>query len=300
MDDQFLKKLWEQPEYQVSEKQVNDSLRSLLQRIDLYEMTLGNKRKWRSLNYRWLQVAGILVLPILVSWLTYYFTLQSMALKEVYVANVEYTVLPGEKRELTLPDGTSVSLNSGSVLLVPEKFVGDKRSVYLIGEAYFKVAKDAGKPFIVGTPLLDIQALGTEFCVTAYQQTNYVQTTLTEGKVRLSVPGSTTIAPVVLHPSEQSYYDPSMSEIKISKVNVDIYTSWKEGKLIFEETPFEEVVDRLRIQFGWRIICDKHLYKNRVTAKFFHNESITDILDTLKEVVDFTYKTDQNVIYIHN
>lgn len=299
MDDQFLKKLWEQPEHHVPEKQVNDSLRSLLQRIDLYEITLENRRKWRSIQYRWLQIAGILVLPILVSFLTYYLTLQSVAPKEIYVANVEYTVLPGEKRDLTLPDGTSVSLNSGSVLLAPEKFVGDKRSVYLIGEAYFKVAKDAEKPFIVGTPLLDIQALGTEFCVTAYQQANYVQTTLTEGKVLLSIPGSTTIAPVVLHPSEQSYYDPSMSEIKISKVNVDIYTSWKEGKLIFEETPFEEVVNRLRIQFGWRIICDKRLYKNRVTAKFIRNESITDILDTLREVVNFTYKTDQNIIYIY-
>lgn len=298
MDDQSLKELWEHPEHNVPEKQVDDSLRALLQRINLYEITMDNKKKWRYSKYRWLKIAGILLLPILASYLTYYYTQRHLTPEKIYMANIEYTVLPGEKKELTLPDGTSVALNSGSILIAPEEFAGNKRSVYLIGEAYFKVAKDATKPFIVSTPLIDIQALGTEFCVTAYQQSNHVQTTLTEGKVLLSIPGSTQVKPVVLHPSEQSYYDPSMHEIKITKVNVDIYTSWKDDRIIFEETPFEDVIDRLRIQFGWRIICDKKLYKNRVTAKFIHGESLTEILDTLQEVINFTYKTDQNIIYI--
>lgn len=295
MDDQSLQNLWEHPEHDVPEKQVDDSLRTLLHRIDLYEMALENK--WKSLRYSWLKIASILLLPILASCLTYYFV-RSVTPDHIYVSNLKYTVLPGEKRELILPDGTSVSLNSGSVLLVPEKFTESKRPVYLIGEAYFKVAKDTERPFIVSTPLIDIQAVGTEFCVTAYQQSNSVQTTLTEGEVRLSIPGSTTIKPVALHPSEQSYYDPSMNEIKVTKVNVDIYTSWKEGQIVFEETPFSEVINRLRIQFGWRIICDKHLYDIPITAKFIHGESITEILDTLRKIVNFTYETNQNIIYI--
>lgn len=300
MDDQSFKELWEQADHDMPEKQVEDSLRTLFHRIDLYEMASKRQGKQISMSlYRWLKIASILLLPILASCLTYYYMQRHITPKDIYVATVEYTVLPGEKRELTLPDGTAVTLNSGSVLLVPEKFAGDKRPVYLVGEAYFKVAKDAAKPFIVNTPLIDIQALGTEFCVTAYQQSNHVQTTLTEGKVLLSIPGSTTIKPVILHPSEQSYYDPSMHEIKVSKVNVDIYTSWKEGYFVFDETPFEEVVDRLRIQFGWKIICDKRLYDTRITAKFIHGESVTDILNTLKQIVSFAYKKEQNVIYIH-
>lgn len=299
MDDQSFKELWEQPNQDVPEKQVENSLRTLFHRIDLYEMASKKQGIQISmLPYRWLKIASILLLPILASSLTYYYMQRHISPKEIYVTNMEYTVLPGERRELTLPDGTAVTLNSGSVLLVPEKFAGDKRPVYLVGEAYFKVAKDTTKPFIVNTPLIDIQALGTEFCVTAYQQSNHVQTTLTEGKVLLSIPGSTTVKPVILHPSEQSYYAPSMHEIRVSKVNADIYTSWKEGYFVFDETPFEEVVNRLRIQFGWKIICDKRLYGTRITAKFIHNESVTEILNTLKQIVNFTYKKEQNIIYI--
>lgn len=298
MDDKYLKELWEHPRYNVPEKDVSDSLRTLLYRIDLYEATFKKEKKRAS---RWQQVfklVSILLLPIIASLITFYYTSLLPHIQKVYISNVEYTVLPGDIKELTLADGTNVHLNSGSVLLAPEEFVNNERPVYLVGEAYFKVAKDSTKTFIVKTPLIDIQALGTEFSVMAYQQTNQVQTTLAEGKVLLSIPGSTTIQPVVLHPSEQSYYDPSLNEIKVSKVNIETYISWKDGQLIFDETPFGEVIHRLRIQFGWKIICDKHLYDTRITAKFIHGESITDILNTLQEVVKFAYKNENNTIYI--
>lgn len=297
MDDKDLKKLWEHPRYNVSEKDVSDSLRTLLYRIDQYEAIFKKETRRTSKWQQVLKYASILLLPIIASALTFYYTDHTHTQK-VYVSNVEYTVLPGERKELTLADGTNVYLNSSSVLLAPAEFVNNERSVYLVGEAYFKVAKDSTKPFIVKTPLIDIQALGTEFSVMAYQQTNQVQTTLAEGKVLLSIPGSTTVQPVVLHPSEQSYYAPSLNEIKVSRVNIETYTSWKDGQLIFDETPFGEVINRLRIQFGWKIICDKHLYDTRITAKFIHGESITGILNTLQEVVKFTYKNENNTIYI--
>ncbi|MDR1624380.1 MAG: FecR domain-containing protein [Tannerellaceae bacterium] len=298
MDDKYLKELWEHPEHKLSEKEINDSLRSLLKRVERYETTLKKAKKPIAGCYRLLKVAGMLLLPVLASYLTYYYTFQSAPRQKVYVPNIEYTVLPGEKKELILADGTCVCLNSGSVLVAPEEFIDNKRLVYLMGEAYFKVAKDTAKAFIVRTPLLDIQALGTAFSVTAYQQANQVRTTLTEGKVLLSVPGSTTIQPALLYPSEQSYYDPSLKEIKITKVNADIYTSWKDGQFIFDETSFAEVVNRLKIQSGCDIICDKRLHDVRITAKFIHGESVIDILDTLKEVVEFTYKKENKTIYI--
>jgi ferric-dicitrate binding protein FerR (iron transport regulator) len=298
MDDKYLQELWKHPEHEVSEKEVDNSLRSLLKRVDLYEAALKKTRR-QTTRWRWLlKAAGILLLPVLASCLTYYYTLQSVPGQKVYVSNIEYTVLPGEKREFILADGTYVCLNSGSVLVTPEEFIGGERLVHLIGEAYFKVAKDTTKAFIVRTPLIDIEALGTAFSVTAYQQDNQVRTTLTEGKALLSVPGSTTVPPALLYPSEQSYYDPSLDEIKITKVNVNAYTSWKDGQFIFDETPFREVVNRLKIQSGQDIICNQRLYDIRITAKFIHGESVAEILNILKEIVEFTYKEENKIIYI--
>ena len=86
-------------------------------------------------------------------------------------------------RNITLPDGTQVLINSQSTLLYPQQFKGDTRCVYLVGEAGFKVKRDEEHPFIVKSSDFQVTALGTEFNVTAYPDEEEVTATLISGKV---------------------------------------------------------------------------------------------------------------------
>ncbi len=106
-----------------------------------------------------------------------------------------------EMRSLTLPDGTKVQLNSKSTLLYPHEFTGDSRSVFLLGEANFKVKPDKKRPFIVKSNDLQITALGTEFNVSAYPESQEIATTLISGSIRVDYNNLTTS--VILHPNEQ-------------------------------------------------------------------------------------------------
>ena len=88
-------------------------------------------------------------------------------------------------RSLTLPDGTKVQLNSKSTRLYPQEVTGDSRSVFLLGEANFKVKPDKKRPFIVKSNDLQITALGTEFNVSAYPESQEIATTLISGSIRV-------------------------------------------------------------------------------------------------------------------
>lgn len=103
-----------------------------------------------------------------------------------------------------MPDSSEIWLNAGTAIKYPEKFSKAQRLVYLDGEAYFSVRKDAAKPFIVETSQLSVKVLGTQFNVKAYANDELVTTTLTSGKVEVTPPvqGSQ-----ILKPNEQLTYD---------------------------------------------------------------------------------------------
>ena len=99
-------------------------------------------------------------------------------------APLEYTQLSvsyGEGKRITLSDGSIVAVNAGSTLIYPKDFTGDNRTVFLTGEANFCIAKNPNKPFIVKTKYIDIEALGTKFCVQSYPSDKYTKATLIEG-----------------------------------------------------------------------------------------------------------------------
>ncbi len=126
-----------------------------------------------------MQWVAIIMLPVLSAFLAYYITIN-----QTYNNNNNVTVTAGngEKADIMLADGSHVWINSGSSLTYNEGFNRKERNVYLEGEAYFEVAKDAERPFIVRTGEMDIQALGTAFNVNAYNDERYVSSVLLEGK----------------------------------------------------------------------------------------------------------------------
>lgn len=289
-DASYLRQLWDGLDALPDKCLMEKSLRTLLQRIERVEQVMPKKKKAHTLYKICYRIAGILILPLLASWLTWHYV-SSRIEPESVVQYLEYTVLLGEHKTIRLPDSTIVCLNTGSILIAPDKFTGNKRKVFLFGEGYFEVTPNKEKPFIVTTNLMDIEALGTAFCVAAYQGDNSVRTTLTEGSVRVSSTQNIHISSVVLTPSQQSYYTPEMDQIEVKAVNTALYTSWINGQFIFEETPFAEVIKRLEIQFGVEIGYNEKMFNSdKINAKFIHHESLPDILQALSRVAYFEYR----------
>ena len=155
-----LRELWKQ----AGEQKVPDGMQQSIQRMrqNLGMQSITSRRNYQLLIWR---AAAILLLA--VSSVSIYLMLEKERPEKDLV---ECYIPTAEIRELTLPDGTYVMLNSKSILLYPEKFTGETRSVYLIGEANFKVKPDKKHPFIVKANDYQVTALGTEFNVNAYPE----------------------------------------------------------------------------------------------------------------------------------
>ena len=136
--------------------------------------------KPQPLDRWWLKVAAAFLLGGILSWALFsQLMLPSPALSEVVTIETPL----GSTSNITLPDGTQVSLNAGSNLKYSGDFGEDNREVELVGEAYFDVAKDPSKVFLVKTTELNIKAYGTAFNVKSYPEEGTIETTLIEGKV---------------------------------------------------------------------------------------------------------------------
>ncbi|RZL65730.1 MAG: FecR family protein [Pedobacter sp.] len=156
----------------------------------------------------------------------------------------------GAEYKLVLADGTSVMINSASVLRFPVNInAASSRDVYLEkGEAYFQVAKNPDKPFIVHANGMDIKVLGTTFNVNTY--TKITRTTLVEGKVEAKSGNNQT---TVLAPNQQAMLNQQTNTL--TKANVDVlpYVAWANGKIVFEEATLDEVMDQLSLWYDYDV-----------------------------------------------
>lgn len=184
----------------------------------------------------------------------------------------------GKRSEITLPDGTHIWLNSGSQLSYPPEFLSNSREVYLSGEALFEVTEDATKPFYVITRDVKIRVLGTRFNVSAYQEDLSMQTVLLKGKV--SVARNKAFAgSIEMSPGERVSYLKHDETLNKDQVNTDIYASWINGYLIFENEPTTEVFKKLERYYNQKIIAEKQLEQITFSGKL-------DLKTTLRAVLE--------------
>ena len=210
------------------------------------------------------RIAAILVIPLLISTLYY-------ATKEEPVEFIEIRTNPGMVATVNPPDGSKVWLNSRSYLKHPQKFTGDTRNVEMEGEAYFSVQKDKSKKFIVNTPFnLKAEVLGTEFNMEAYKESNKVVTTLISGSVRLSFQNkNNTEETMIMKPNDEISYNSKTRGVSLSKPYLPTLTAWKDGLVIFRNTPFEDALNVLSKRFNVEFIVKNDLlYENSFTGPF--------------------------------
>ncbi len=194
---------------------------------------------------------------------------------------VELKTTTGMVSSITLPDNSKVWLNSNSHLKYPVRFSGKTRNVELQGEAYFKVEPDPDRKFIVSTTDMDIEVLGTEFNVDAYTHSGRdIQTTLVTGKVLMRYTDSKSTSRIVrMTPGQRLTYDPTGDSISLTEVNTSTVSSWKDGKIILDNTSLSDALRMIENRYNVRfIICNRELLDNRYTGQF-----VDQRLDTILE-----------------
>lgn len=203
----------------------------------------------------------------------------------------------GEKSKVILSDSTVVWLNSESQLTYSDDFNSDIRLVTLSGEGYFDVKKDQNRPFVIRTPNVDIRVFGTRFNLCSYPGEQLTEATLEEGKIGALIQGKT--KPVVIDPGQRMVFDKQSGEISLNEVNTDLYTSWKENKLKFDNALFGDVVKKLERWYDIKIILDKDLkYTERYTMTI-KTESLLEVLKRLRLTTPMSYKINEEKVFIY-
>jgi ferric-dicitrate binding protein FerR (iron transport regulator) len=179
----------------------------------------------------------------------------------------------GETRDITLPDGSLVTLNAHSILQFnAEDFKKSTRDVWMQGEAFFEIKKfktPDGKAtkFFVHTDDLDIEVLGTQFNVNTRRTSTKV--VLSEGKVRLNMTHSLDVAPVTMAPGEMVTFTLAQNAISKENVNVDVHTAWKQQVVIFKDTSLQEIIELLEDTYGLQIqLKNKDAVNRRYNGAF--------------------------------
>lgn len=207
------------------------------------------------------------------------------------------TVPYGKRFELTLSDGTHVYLNAGSSLRYPIRFPQDgSRDVYLDGEGYFIVSADVNRLFTVHTSYMDTQVHGTKFNVSSYRNDRNTFTVLVEGSVSILKDDDMNSLIMELEPGQRAVYEGG--EIEIEETDVDKYTAWVEGKLLFTNDRFELILKKLERHFDVEFENQFFELNSRQFTGTFHNESLDQILAVFIAHTSFEYEQQQNKIII--
>ena len=218
------------------------------------------------------------------------------------VQYAEMEVMFGQTGHLFLFDGTEVWLNSGSKFRYPEQFNKNERDVFLEGEAFFKVAKNKHLPFKVKTGMLEVEVLGTSFNVSAYPGESSQSVVLVEGKVQLNNPEGTKIGEMT--PGQVAVKTDGVEVIKVQNTDPYFYTSWKDGKVIFDGEKLGDIAKKMERWYNVKIRFEKEKLKDfKFTGTILRNKPIDQTIMAMEQLapIRFNYlvKPDEkNVITI--
>lgn len=196
---------------------------------------------------------------------------------------------------LTLSDSTIIYLNSESTLSFPVKFQGNERKVYLTGEAYFKVAKNAERPFIVAAGGLEVLVTGTTFGVRAYKDEKDIQTTLESGHVTVRVEGKS----VKLVPNKQALFNKSTMGLEVRDVDVDLYLAWADGRLVYDNCPLEKILTDLGRWYNIDVFYSRdELREYNFSLNMKKHEEFTQVLELIGKTGEVQFEIKDNTVIV--
>lgn len=238
---------------------------------------------------RYFRYAAVLILMIGISTLAFYLGKQNSYIQYTAIKYTSVVADNGQISKIILPDSSVVWLNSGTTLTYDNNYSYKNRNLKLSGQAFLEVKKNKNLPLILASGNLRVKVLGTRFDVNAYPDDSRIKVTLESGKVELlsSIDRSLHCQ---LNPGEMAEYESQSNKMVIKAVESRNYTNWKEGAMIFLDTPMIEVFKSLERKFDIKIeVENPKVYKSVFNANF-KNENLKEILDYIQFSCRITYQ----------
>ncbi len=242
--------------------------------------------------FSWLQtfqrIAAILILPLIISFLAYFYFQGNSPAVPVSYAEIQCPL--GVRTKFQLPDGSTGFLNSGSRLKYPVQFTGE-RKVELVGEAFFDVVHNAEIPFHVNTRNLNIKVLGTTFNVIANEDETTEEVVLQTGSVNVSSKDGKQLE--VLVPNEKLTMDTENGTVTKKDVEAMQYTTWKDGKLVFRNENMQQVARRLSRWYNAEVIINDRQLEDYTFHATFIDEPLDEVLKLLSLTTPISFKEEK-------
>lgn len=251
----------------------------------------SEKKRWNYMPL--LRVAA--VFTVIVSGLL--FSLKYFKRSPVPVTYADINVAKGERKKITLPDGTTVVINALSKLSIPSDFGVKTRSVNVTGECLFDVKADEERPFIINTDSLKTVVLGTSLDVKAYPGEKAIQITVLNGKVRVEK-GKEIIAPGITH-NQMLTYNKEQDQHTLSIANAAEIADWQANRFYFQQASIAEIAAVLERQYNITITLTGHTKKSCLYTLQLKNETIENALFLLSQLSGITYQVNNQEIKIN-
>lgn len=247
----------------------------------------------RHIKYRrhkikiWYASAAIFLLGILLP-LTY-ILLTNGDKKNKTIQYVEVVTQYGEIKTIVLPDQTKVTLNAKSKIAYPKIFAKNVREVKLSGEAYFNVKRNEKQNFVVSSDNLKVCVLGTQFVVTDYPNDQIAETILVSGKIRIHTSKDIGENQFELSPNERLLFDPKKQTSSIQNINALQYITWINGKLTFDDTNINTVINRLGQWYGIEIEYPAELDKKYRLTFTIRDETFDQVMQLIQTLISVRF-----------
>lgn len=276
--DDLAAEIWEESAVQqtytdLEREKYKKEARQLLQRLE------HKKQTWiRRVCYAVSSIAAVLCLV----W-------GSMAYLN-YVGNQQISYLEastsyGEHKEVILPDGTVLTLNSCSRVRYPNRFVDDERRIELEGEGFFQVSRNENQPFIINTHFFDVRVLGTSFNVKSYSSDETVMVDVESGKVQVDMPE----AMMRLQANERVRINTVSGEYS-KQHESRVVAVWRAGGLRFDTAPIHDVAKELERMYNCRItFAQGQSFENLISGEH-DNKSLEAVLQSIEYTSGIHYK----------
>ena len=281
-----LKRLWVLSGF--SSKQQLDLEKSL-------EQGKRNRFRFSLLLPSYRKYAAVFFISFIIGAASVYLFLERNSFEKKQYFNEVY-VPEGEKSMVTLSDGTIVWLNSGSKLTYPSFFGNDKREVSIEGEAYFDVAENKAKPFIARTGSIRVRVLGTHFNLYDYPEDSIVHATLEKGAIEVTIGDNTNT--IKIKPGQQFLYALADKKYELKEVDTELYTSWIDNVLRFENAKLVEILKKMERWYGVKIKMEEGLNLNEHFTISIKTESLKEILEMLAITTDLDYEIEGDIVRI--
>lgn len=289
---------WEmsQQDFGSERKEVLNHIESEIGLLEQQEPPSANAHKPNRF-FSFFKYAAVLALVFVTIYLVYEQNKsQEQPLPAPTISYEEKISNPGQKITTTLPDGTTVKLNSGSKIIVPSHFVGEKREVVLFGEAFFDVTRDESKPFIIKTADMSIKVLGTSFGVKANADRSAQFVAVKSGKVK--VINTSNSDSVELTQNLMAFLSDEGKFSEIDEIDESVVFGWVDQKMVFKDNSLPEVFKSVEKWFGVKINNTTIIDSKKPYTATFDNPTLPEVMGSLAYIYQFKYEIENKIISI--